>query len=62
LEINQGLKKVIQPLMTMKRLKMILVMMVRIRNYQVLVDLLDAARKAEDATIALMCIYVFESL
>ena len=41
---------------------MILVMMVRIRNYQVLVDLLDAARKAEDATIALMCIYVFESL
>jgi hypothetical protein len=28
------------------------VMMVRIRNYRAVVDLLDAARKAEDTTIA----------
>jgi hypothetical protein len=35
------------------------VMMVRIRNYQVVVNLLEAARKEKDATIARhMCIYV----
>jgi hypothetical protein len=44
--------KVIQPMMTMKRLKMMPVMIVRIGHYQVVVDLLQAARKAKDAPIA----------